>query len=79
MLMYLRKSEQKNLFFVDILKTTDEKSRIRNQIRIRNPRIRIRHKMLRIRNTGFNILPGSGLICWIRYHVPEVQKFVQVC
>ncbi len=45
---------KKKLSFVDVLKTTEEKSRprIRNPVVRSDPRIRKRIKMLRIRNTG---------------------------
>ncbi len=51
-------NQPRNLFFVAILKATEEKSRIRSRIRNRNPvvrignRIWIRTKMSLIRNTA---------------------------
>jgi hypothetical protein len=62
-----KSSKQKNLFFnylsVVVLKVYDKNRRIRiHLVRGMDPRTRIRNKMSWIRNTGFQIGGGGGLV-----------------
>jgi hypothetical protein len=55
------KTERKKLFFVGVLKVTEEPDPEPNPlVKGTDPRIRIRTKMSRIRNTGIFLCVGSG-------------------
>jgi hypothetical protein len=60
--MYLQKVIRKKLYFVGVLKVSDENSRTRSRFRIHESEARIRTKMSRIRNNASHTLIINRLL-----------------